>query len=505
MTMFRRSLGDPKHPKSCWLVLLLSVLALPACTVGPDYQPPAVATPGQWTEPLPAMPGQGREAKDLAQWWRGFKDPRLTALVEKALQENLELQAATARLGESRAHLQAATADFWPKLNANAAYQRERISPNALKGIFGSALQNDSTQANGLLSVLGPVGNPFNLFQAGFDSSWELDLFGGIRRRQEAAQADAQAMEEARSDIRISLAAEVAREYLGMIALHYRLEVSKQRLENQRRLSRLAEAAFQEGLATALDVKRAKAELDAAEAGMPPITAQIKNTGHSLAVLLGKPPGTWEQELAGLAKEIPAPPAIPPGLPADVLRRRPDIRQAERNLASATALVGASFAELFPKISLTGVAGFQSQELGNLMNFSSGFYGIGPRLSLPIFQAGRLLANIDAREAKTAEALKHYEKTVLGAFRDVEDALASLNAEQRRQHDLSAAAAKSLEAAQAALAFYEEGETDLQTALDAYRVWFDAEEQRLLSELAWSTGHVALYKALGGGWDNGKD
>jgi len=481
---------------------LLSALALPACTVGPDYQPPTVPTPAQWHEAPPATSEPAPKAPDIARWWRGFNDKRLDALIEQALRGNLDLQAATARLGAARAQSKAAWADLWPKLNASTAYQRERLSPNALKGIFGSALQGGgNTAENGLLSVLGPVGNPFNLFQAGFDSSWELDLFGGIRRREEAAQANAEAEEENRRDIRVSLAAEVAREYLAVAALQRRLEVAKLRVENQRKIHYLAEAAYQEGLASALDVRRAKAEREATEAATPLIEAQIKTITHSLAVLLGQPPGSLDGQLAGWAAEIPAPPAIPAGLPADVLRRRPDIRQAERHVAASTALVGAAVAELFPKLSITGVAGFQSQELSNLMGLSSGFYGFGPRLSLPIFQAGRLLANIDIQEAKTAEALKQYEKTVLTAFREIEDSLADLEAEQRRRQDLAAAAASSRAAQEASLAFYEEGEADLQAVLDANRVWFDAEERKVLGDLAWSIGHVALYKALGGGWE----
>lgn len=481
--------------------LLLALLALPACTVGPDYRPPVMAVPGHWTEPLPTQAGHGGESKELAQWWRGFKDSRLDALVEQSLQGNLDLQAASARLGAARAQSKRASAERWPSLNSMGAYQRERISPNALKGLIGSAIGGRTEVSNGLASSLGPLGQPFNLFLAGFDSSWELDFFGGIRRREEAAQANAQAMEEGRRDIGISLAAEVAREYLEMIALRRRLGIALQRLDNQRKLHQLAMASYQEGLVSALDISRAKTELEAVEAGVPPIEAQIKNTGHSLAVLLGKPPGSLERELSELGKDIPAPPVIPSGLPSDLLRNRPDIRQAERNLASATASVGTAVAELFPKISLTGAVGFQSQDLSNFTNLSSGFYGFGPRLSLPIFQAGRLLANIDEQEAKTAEALKNYEKTVLTAFREVEDALANLDAEQRRMQDLTAATETSRTTAKAALAFYEEGEADLQAALDANRVWFDTEEQKLQSELAWSTGHVALYKALGGGWE----
>jgi len=482
------------------LLLALLAVALSACTVGPDYRPPAVATPSHWTEPLPNPPG--RDAEELAHWWRGFQDARLSALVERALRGNLDVQAADARLAAARAQSWAANAERWPSLNANSAYQRERISPNALKGILGSAQNSGvSGPSSGLLSSLGPLGEPFNLFQAGFDSAWELDLFGGLRRKEEAAQANAQAAEEGRRGVRVSLSAEVARAYLELTALQKRLGIARQRLENQGKLCELTDNSFHEGWASVLDAKRAKTERETAAAAVPTLEAQIKNTRHGLAVLLGLPPGALERELAEPDTAIPAPPILPAGLPADVLRRRPDIRQAERGLASATASVGAAVAELFPKITLTGAVGLQSQDLGNFANLSSGFYGFGPRLSLPIFQAGRLLANIDTQEARAQEALKHYEKTVLTAFREVEDGLAALNGEQRRKQSLAAAAASGQGSAAAALALYTEGEADLQTVLDTRRSWYDTQDQLAQSELAWATGHVALFKALGGGWE----
>ncbi len=478
-------------------ILLLNLMAA-ACTVGPDYHPPVVATPTRWVETLPQSPGAN--TTDLAHWWRGFQDEKLNSLIERALQGNLDLQVADARLGASRAQIAATSSGLWPRLNASGGYQRERLSPNALKGILGGAFQSGES-SSGLLSSLGPIGTPFNLFQAGFDSSWELDLFGGIKRQQEAAMANAEAVEENRRDITITLAAEVARNYLELIGLQRRLEIARQRLENQRKTFNLADHSYQEGFASVLDVKRAKTELEAVEAAIPAIEAQIKNTRHGLALLLGLQPGTLERELANLKAGIPPPPALPSGTTADLLRRRPDIRKAERTVAAANAMVGAAVAELFPKITLTGAVGLQSQSLGDLANFSSGFYGVGPRLSLPIFQAGRLLANIDAQEAGTAEALKAYEKAVLSAFREVEDALAALNGEHRRQQSLLATETTARQSFEAASAIYQEGETELQTVLDTNRTWYDVREQLLQSQLAWATGHIALFKALGGGWD----
>jgi multidrug efflux system outer membrane protein len=478
---------------------LLLFAALPACTVGPDYHPPVVATPARWTEAPPQAQPTGGNSAELAHWWHGFNDGKLDSLIARAMQGNLDVQAADARLSASRAQIVATAAGLWPRLNASGGYQRERLSPNALKGILGGAVTGG--ESTGLLSSLGPIGTPFSLFQAGFDSAWELDVFGGVKRQQEAALANAEAIEEGRRDLKITLTAEVARTYLELIALQRRLQIARQRVEIQRQILSLAGNAFEEGLASALDVKRATTELATVESATPAIESQIKNARHGLALLLGLQPGALERELANLKADIPPPPTLSTGTPADLLRRRPDIREAERNLASANALVGASVAELYPKITLTGSVGLQSQNVSDFASFSSGFYGFGPRLSLPIFQAGRLLANIDLQEARTAEALKAYEKTVLTAFREVEDGLAALNGTYQRTQSLLAAETSASHSFAAAADIYAEGETELQAVLDAQRTWFDVQEQLLQSQLAWATGHIALFKALGGGWD----
>ncbi len=482
----------------CCGILLLNLIAA-GCTVGPDYHPPVVATPKHWAATLPQS--AGANTANLAHWWLGFKDGKLNSLIERALQGNLDVQMANARLGASRAQSAASSSGLWPHINASAGYQRERLSPNALKGILGGAVQGGSS-SSGLLSSLGPIGTPFNLFQAGFDSSWELDLFGGIKRQQEAAQANAEASEESLRDIKITLTAEVARNYLELVGLRRRLEIARQRLENQQKTLSLADHSYQEGFVGALDVKRASSEQESVAAAIPEIEAQINNHRHSLALLLGLQPGALERELAAPTAGIPAPPTLPVGAPLDLLRRRPDIRKAERTVAAANASVGAAVAELFPKITLTSSVGLQSQSLGDFASLSSGFYGFGPRLSLPLFQAGRLLANIEFQEAGTTEALKAYEKTVLSAFREVEDDLSTLNGEFRRQQSLLAAEKSARQSSEAAFAIYQEGETELQTVLDSNRSWYGLQEQLLQSELAWATGHIALYKALGGGWDS---
>ncbi len=517
---------DPTIPVHCvrkrfyLLSLLFLCAALSACMVGPDYHPPESATPKRWVAGLPpscmgefshqvcdeeanksALTAQ-RATKPavLARWWHGFNDPKLTSLIERALQGNLDMQAADARLIASRAQVTSSAAALWPRLGMSGGYQRQRLSPNALKGILSGAFEGGESPT-GLLSSLGPLGEPFNLFQAGFDSSWELDVFGGIKRQKEAAQAAADAYEESLHDISITLSAEVARNYLEWIALQSRLQIAHQRLENQRKILKLADQAYQEGFANALDVKRAKTEMEAVNATVPVIEAQIDSTRHGMAVLLGRQPNAIDQELAKPRTDIPRPPVLPVGTPADILRRRPDIRRAERSVAASNAMIGAAVAELFPKITITGAVGLQSQDMGDLASFNSGFYGVGPRFSLPLFQAGRLLANIDAQEAKNTEALKAYEKSVLLALREVEDGMTTLNGEYRHQQALLAAEASARNSHEAASFIYQEGESELQAVLDSNRTWYDVQEQLLQSQLAWATGHVALYKALGGGWE----
>lgn len=489
----QRVLTIPSGRPALGKTLLLSAL-LTACTVGPDYRPPNPTVPDHWAE-QPKSTAQSQQ--DLSQWWRGFNDHRLNRLIERALLGNLDLQMAQSRIQAARAEVTVAESQRWPGVNASSAFQRQRISPNALLGALGSI--QDGRNSSGLLSTIGPIGKPFNLFQAGFDSSWELDLFGGLRRQEEAATAQAEASEESLRDLRVSLTAEVARHYLELAALHRQLAVAEERLTDAHALERLVAASFQEGWATDIDRRQARTARETAESAIAPLEAEIQSTHHALALLLGLEPGALDRQLAGVA-DVPEPPAIQPGLPADLLRRRPDLRQAERQVAAASAAIGAAVAELFPKLSLTGVAGLQSQDLSNFTSLASGFYGFGPRLSLPIFAAGRLLANIDVQEAGHSEALAAYQKSVLAALKEVEDGLAQAQGEQERLKALDVAEQESRKAFQGATAYYEEGETDLAQVLATRRDWHDARDRLTQSRLAWATVHVALFKALGGGW-----
>lgn len=283
-----------------------------------------------------------------------------------------------------------------------------KLDTNALLGAL-VAIHGGSNGSNSrTLSTLGRIGTPFNLFQAGFDDSWELDLFGGIRRQEEAAQANAEAIAESLHDIKVSLGAEVARLYFELRGLQLRMNIAEDSLKNQRELQRLTEANYSEGFGTAMHKQRVTAELSALESAIAPLVAQEQ--AACIGELTWFASGCLAKQLSNLPLSIPHYPNVQSGLSSEILRRRPDIRQAERTIAATSASIGAAVVELFPKISLTGAAGFQSQGLSNFTSLSSGFYGFGPRVSLPIFQAGRLLANIDAQAQRHKESIALYDK-----------------------------------------------------------------------------------------------
>ncbi|QFY41677.1 efflux transporter outer membrane subunit [Candidatus Methylospira mobilis] len=462
-----------------FLASLVSLLS--ACAVGPDHQTPVVATPAQWHGPQPATGQQAAAApgSDLRQWWKGFNDPLLNRLVDMALESSPDLLVAEARLKAARAQTVATAADRMPQLDAQGAYQRIGTIPSS---------------ANNLIQ-------PGNLTFGSFIMSWELDFFGGVRRRMEAAEADANAQQEYRRDTQVSLTAEVARQYLGLIALQQQMETARRRQDTVREQLRLADGLFEAGMAAVTEVQTQRATVASIEASLPALDERIKNQRHALAILLGSNPTDLEQRLAHLPAELPQPPNVPLDLPADVIRRRPDIRQAEFNVASESASIGAAVAELFPKITLSGVAAIQTQDVTNLINMTNGFYGFGPRVSIPIFQAGRLLANLENQEAQHREALITYQKTVLTAFREVEDQLVSINDETQRRQSLELALSNARIAEQSSMSMYGEGEAELQAALQNRRNQQDIQDDLTQSRLTWVTHYVALYKALGGGWD----
>ncbi len=470
-------------------VVTASLILLTAgCSVGPDYKEPALAVPAAWTEAQPK--GVDTRPAELARWWTAFDDPLLNSLVERAVQSNLDLRIAEARIREARGALGVAGADLWPTVDVSASYSRNRASGNAV----GSPSQGAVAAPADVRQL------EQDLFKTGFDSRWEIDIFGGARRRIEAAQANVDASIEDRRDVLVTLLGDVAKNYIDLRGFQRRLEVAQANLKSQQETFDLTRVRFDAGLANDLEVAQAEGQANATAAQIPVLQSAVKEAAYRLDLLLGAQPGTL---LDALAKETPIP-ALPPqakvGLPVDLLRRRPDIRRAERQLAATTAQIGAATADLYPKFSLAGAIGLQSVSAGDWLTGGSRFWSIGPTISWPVFDAGKIRANIEIRNAQQEQALRLYEKSVLTAFADVENALVNYGNEQTRYRSLLQAATANRRAVELANELYVRGLNDFLNVLDAQRALYTTENDLAQSEATMAANLVALYKALGGGW-----
>jgi NodT family efflux transporter outer membrane factor (OMF) lipoprotein len=459
------------------------------CSVGPNYHRPETAAPALWQEAQQS--GIDTQAGQLAQWWKEFKDPILDGLAERAVKNNLDLRIAEARVREERASLAATSAGLWPTLDVSGSYSRNRASQNAV----GSPTQ-------------GAVAVPFggrqleqNFYQTGFDSSWEIDVFGGTRRQIEAAEAILQASIEERRGVLVTLLGDVARNYIDLRGLQRRLAVAQENLRAQQDTLGLTKVRFDAGLASDFEVAQSEGQVNTTAAQIPALQSALKQAAYRVDVLLGTQPGTSWDELAKVAPIPALPPQAHVGLPADLLRRRPDIRSAERQLAAATAQVGAATADLYPRFSLLGNIGLQSVSASDWFSAQSRFWSIGPTISWPVFDAGRIRATIEIRNAQQEQALRQYEKSVLTAFEDVENALVNYGNEQTRYRSLLEAAAANRRALQMANDLYIQGLVPFLNVLDAQRTLYATESDLAQSEANMASNLVALYKALGGGWE----
>jgi len=453
--------------------------------VGSDYRPPSPPLPPAWLEAWNS--GIDASPADLSRWWTEFNDPILNSVVDRAVQANLDLAVAEARIREARAVLGFTDAGLWPTLDMSGHYSRIRTSENAFA--FGST----APQGGGNLEQ--------DLFRTGFDAAWEIDVFGGVRRRIESAQASLDAAVEDRRSILVTLLGDVAKSYIDVRGLQRRLAVAQDNLKSQQDTARLTKIRFDAGLASDLEVAQAEGLAQTTEAQIPVLEGALKQTAYRLDVLLGAQPGTLWSELA---REAPIP-ALPPkaqvGLPVELLRRRPDVRRAERQLAAATAEVGAATADLYPKFSLTGVFGLQSVSASDWFTGGSRFWSIGPTITWPVFDAGRIRANIEIRNAQQEQALRLYEKSVLTGLGDVESALVSYVKEQSRYRSLLEAVSANRRAMKIADDLYTQGLVAFLSVLDAQRTLYASESDLAQSETNMASNLVALYKALGGGWE----
>jgi NodT family efflux transporter outer membrane factor (OMF) lipoprotein len=463
----------------------LLILGCLGCSVGPNYHAPKSVMPPAWLEG--ANVGVDSQPAELARWWTEFNDPLLNSLVERAAQSNLDLFVAEARIREARAVLGATGAELWPTLDVQGAYSRIRTSENAF--------------AAGRLAPQGGGNLEQNLFRTGFDSSWEIDIFGSTRRRIEAAEAILDASVEEWRSVLVTLLGDVAKNYIDWRGWQRRLTVAQANLRAQQETSRLTKVRFDAGLASEIEVAQAAGQASLMAAQIPPLESALKQTAYRLDVLLGGQPGMLWGELAPQAPIPALPPAAHVGLPTELLRRRPDIRRAERQLAAATAQIDAATADLYPKFSLTGAFGLQSISATDWFSGGSRFWSIGPTISWPIFDAGKIRANIEVRNAQQEQALGLYEKSVLTALGDVESALVNYSNEQSRYRSLLAAAAANRRAVELANELYRQGLVAFLNVLDAERALYATENDLAQSEANMASNLVALYKALGGGWD----
>ena len=469
-------------------VALLSLILAGCTTVGPDYREPQMAVPASYLEPGASGTAQ------LDHWWRGFDDPQLAGLVELALNQNLDIEMAAARIREARALERAAGAGASPQVGAETSVTRQRISENAIPAPPGSG-----GGAPGGGTGFGLPGQEFTTFRAGFDASWELDLFGRNRREREAAAARTGAAVWNRRDVEVAVAAEVAGAYLRLRTLQARIANSEAELARQQRFEQLVGARARGGLVTGQDLEQQRSERSAAAAAIPALEAQAKAEIHALGVLTGQTPDSLAKQLAAPGI-MPPSPVVPPGLPSDLLRRRPDIRSAERELAAATADIGVAVADLYPRISLTAAPALVSTALGSLLAWGSRSFSIGAALDWPIFDGGRRRATIEVRNARQEQAMIAYRKAVLIALQDVEESLGRIDGDRRQLAELERARATAARAEEIARTRYRGGLVTLSDVLQAQQRRLSLEEQVIETRGALARDTVALVKALGGGW-----
>ena len=455
------------------------------CAVGPDYHPSSPHVPATWSSP-PAN-GLTDIAAAASTWWTSFNDVELDSLIQRAAQSNPDLRVAEARLRQARAVREMSAADFWPSLDASGSYARAKQSEN--QPLFGT------------LPL--PPNFPFeySVYKAGFDASWEIDLFGAKRRALEAATAESEGAIEARNDAMVSLLAEVARNYVELRGSQHRLEIAQRDLNLQEDALELTRARFQSGVTNELDVTRAAALLASLRAAIPPLETAVRRSMYALAVLLGREPGNLLAELSPSQPVPPAPPEVPIGLPSDLLRRRPDVRRAERQLAAETARIGVAKSDWFPKLSLTGDAGVESVSVGNWFDPGSRFWSIGPSLQWRVLDFGRVRAQVRAQTAVQEAALATYEKAVLISLQEAENAVVAYAKEQNRHQALADAVAENRRSLDMADGLYAAGRVNYLDVLDARRSLYQSDDQLALSDQAVSLDLIALYKALGGGWE----
>lgn len=473
-------------------LLVACALASAGCSVATHYKKPDVAVPEHFQAAAAATQPQ------LDEWWQGFADPQLRQLVARALQSNLDLKSAASRIRQAREQEVIADAALLPSVGLSGAGVRLYSKSNPLAGLSGGGASGGAPAAAGSTSA------NLHLYALALDASWEIDLFGGARSAVDAARANAEAQVWQLHDGEVTVTAEVANDYLALRALQARRAITGSSIAHEEELLQLVTARQTAGLGNEVDVNQERTQLARDEAQLPALDAQIGATKNALAVLLGETPETMQDELASAPAETEATPDVgrdlPPGLPSALLRRRPDVRAAERHLAAATADVGVAVAKLYPTFDLLAAASFASSSPQNLLSASNfAALGIGD-VMWPVFAAGKLRANVRATEEERAQAYLAYQSSVLTALQDAENAIIRCAAEERRLASLQSYVSAASSTLQVAEDEYRNGIVDFTTVLAAADAELDARDALVQSRQALAQDRVSLYKALGGGW-----
>ncbi len=474
--MIRGVLQNQQKRKMLRLFATTLFLLSGCMAVGPDYIPVTPQSPDIWQTKLQGGLTEESVSADLVNWWQLLQDPHLCALEERAVTGNLNLQEAQARIREARALRGFSSAEYFPTLDSGATAAKSHSSANSSTGLTRE------------------------LYSAQFDARWELDIFGGVRRSVEAAQATLEATEAALHDLQVTLLAEVALNYIDLRTYQARLEVSRENILALEELYALNNSRFQAGIIDELAVQESLQLLESHRALVPTLESGLNAAKNRLALLLGSHPGSLHAELAVKQPLLSLPISVAIGIPADTLRRRPDIRRAERDLAAQTAQIGAATADLYPRFYLFGTIGLESLTAGDLFQGASKTWGFGPGVSWNLFDAGAIRRNIAVQNARQEQLLLRYEQTVLSALEEVENALVAYAKEQLRREHIAKATLAATRAEELARDQYQAGLINFNNVLDAQRSLLTLRDEQVRSDGVVIANLVRIYKALGGGW-----
>jgi NodT family efflux transporter outer membrane factor (OMF) lipoprotein len=485
-----------------WMTGIM-VVGLPGCMVGPNYHTPSTTMPSSFsaiepsTRPTtqvttqPAIATASTRPVDIAKWWQSFDDPELDSLVDRAITTNFDLEIALTRLQEARTMEVAVNGRELPVAGASGAAGRGS-GTNSTKGRISAPL-NAGSNTTGLKEITQVVG---------FDAGWELDLFGRYRREAEAAGYDMQAAAENRNAVLIAVVSDVARAYMDLRAFQMRLSIIQDNIRIEQQSVNVVQQRFDRGITNELDLALAKRQLATLQSQLAPLEDQIVVAQRRLTVLLGTYPDALNEELSHPVALPQVPEQIQTGLPVDLLRRRPDILEAERQLASSTAQVGALTANLFPRLGITAGLGLQGQGLGREPAKNTFLWSVGPTAYWPLLDFGTLDALIDVQDLRTHELLVDYKRSIVNAITEVENSISGYDAEQNRLANLADALLASNRAATLASERYDRGLTDFLNVLDAERQLYELQDQYAVAQETAILQFISLYKGLGGGWEN---